>query len=387
MGPMRELLYLLPIIGMAKTPKRTEICSRLHKVLTPHIHHLRHVLQSLAGSKIIIGDVNASSSLWYGKVRATDMERRCAVEEFIAEMNLSYHITTPELSTYLHKWQSCIRLPTDAHCRTIALIVYNLSRIPRVPTACRWLYNKTKATELFHMTLTPKTFVQEEGLKIMSGYLAYCHMRTRRCDWWNNYLVEQRKCFRKARKQLNRLKKRKVTGFAFDEALIAFRVARSRYRASVEKAKGNLLRRVVQRLDSEGPWSPLYHEFKANRCVDLAFVQNIKVNNETTEVLLDELIPDDVSETDSDYHQQIRSWAAIPPNSPVSDLPSINELVTVIKTLPMNKSSGEDKVSNKMIIEACKSAADAILSVFNRCIAEGSLSIGCPQGSVIGPFL
>ncbi|KAF9824918.1 hypothetical protein SFRURICE_012800 [Spodoptera frugiperda] len=32
MGPMRELLYLLPIIGMAKTPKRTEICSRLHKV-------------------------------------------------------------------------------------------------------------------------------------------------------------------------------------------------------------------------------------------------------------------------------------------------------------------------------------------------------------------
>ncbi|KAF9821083.1 hypothetical protein SFRURICE_001018 [Spodoptera frugiperda] len=162
---------------------------------------------------------------------------------------------------------------------------------------------------------------------------------TRRCDWWNNYLVEQRKCFRKARKQLNRLKKRKVTGFAFDEALIAFRVARSRYRASVEKAKGNLLRRVVQRLESEGPWSPLYHEFKANRSVDLAFVQNIKVNNvhttgieETTEVLLDELIPDDVSETDSDYHQHIRSWAAIPPNSPVSDLPSINELVTVIKT-------------------------------------------------------
>ncbi|KAF9823576.1 hypothetical protein SFRURICE_011882 [Spodoptera frugiperda] len=40
-----------------------------------------------------------------------------------------------------------------------------------------------------------------------------------------------------------------------------------------------------------------------------------------------------------------------------------------------------------MIIEACKSAADAILSVFNRCIAEGSLSMGCPQGSVIGPYL
>ncbi|KAF9800835.1 hypothetical protein SFRURICE_009309 [Spodoptera frugiperda] len=383
--------------------------------VTPHIHHLRHVLQSLAGSKIIIGaDVNASSSLWYGKVRATDMERRCAVEEFIAEMNLSIHNTPDAPPTFCSQMgESCIdvtlsssdisldrwRVLPDASCSDHRLIVYEfVSGLPRGPTLCSSGFRyKTKGADWNFFSLlfasqatdfTRKDLSAEEGAEIMSDTF---NLLTRRCDWWNNYLVEQRKCFRKARKQLNRLKKRKVTGFAFDEELIAFRVARSRYRASVEKAKGNLLRR---RLESEGPWSPLYHEFKANRSVDLAFVQNIKVNyvhttgiEETTEVLLDELIPDDVSETDSDYHQQIRSWAAIPPNSPVSDLPSINELVTVIKTLPMNKSSGEDKVSNKMIIEACKSAADAILSVFNRCIAEGSLSMGCPQGSVIGPYL
>ncbi|KAF9791590.1 hypothetical protein SFRURICE_019989 [Spodoptera frugiperda] len=247
-------------------------------------------------------DVNASSSLWYGKVRATDMERRCAVEEFIAEMNLSIHNTPDAPPTFCSQMgESCIDVTLSS----------------------------SDATDF-----TRKDLSAEEGAEIMSDTFTYCAdiafgrgslTSTRRCDWWNNYLVEQ------------------LTGFAFDEALIAFRVARSRYRASVERAKGNLLRRVVQRLESEGPWSPLYHEFKANRSVDLAFVQNIKVNNvhttgieETTEVLLDELIPDDVSETDSDYHQQIRSWAAIPPNSPVSDLPSINELVTVIKTLPMN---------------------------------------------------
>ncbi|KAF9795912.1 hypothetical protein SFRURICE_017776 [Spodoptera frugiperda] len=368
--------------------------------VTPHIHHLRNVLQSLSGSKIIIGaDVNASSSLWYGKVRATDMERRCAVEEFIAEMNLSIHNTPDAPPTFCSQMgESCIDVTLSSSDG---------------PTLCSSGFRyKTKGADwnffslLFASQATDFTrgdLSAEEGAEIMSDTFTYCAdiafgrgslTSTRRCDWWNNYLVEQRKCFRRARKHLNRLKKRKVTGFAFDEALIAFRVARSRYRASVEKAKGNLLRRVVQRLDSEGPWSPLYHEFKANRSVDLAFVQNIKVNNvhtigieETTEVLLDELIPDDVSETDNDYHQQIRSWAAIPPDSPVSDLPSINELVTVVKTLPLNKSSGEDKVSNKMIIEACKSAADAILTVFNRCIAEGSLSMGCPQGSVIGPYL
>ncbi|KAF9796093.1 hypothetical protein SFRURICE_012986 [Spodoptera frugiperda] len=303
-------------------------------------------------------------------------------------------VTLSSSDVSLDRW----RVLPDASCSDHRLIVYEfVSGLPRGPTLCSSGFRyKTKGADWNFFSLlfasqatdfTRKDLSAEEGAEIMSDTFTYCAdiafgrgslTSTRRCDWWNNYLVEQRKCFRKARKQLNRLKKRKVTGFAFDEALIAFRVARSRYRASVEKAKGNLLRRVVQRLESEGPWSPLYHEFKANRSVDLAFVQNIKVNNvhttgieETTEVLLDELIPDDVSETDSDYHQQIRSWAAIPPNSPVSDLPSINELVTVIKTLPMNKSSGEDKVSNKMIIEACKSAADAILSVFNRCIAEG----------------
>ncbi|KAF9789047.1 hypothetical protein SFRURICE_005649 [Spodoptera frugiperda] len=223
----------------------------------------------------------------------------------------------------LDRW----RVLPDASCSDHRLIVYEfVSGLPRGPTLCSSGFRyKTKGADWNFFSLlfasqatdfTRKDLSAEEGAEIMSDTFTYCAdiafgrgslTSTRRCDWWNNYLVEQRKFFRKARKQLNRLKKRKATGFAFDEALIAFRVARSRYRASVEKAKSN----------------------------------NVHTTGieETTEVLLDELIPDDVSETDSDYHQQIRSWAPIPPNSPVSDLPSINELVTVIKTLPMNKSS------------------------------------------------
>ncbi|KAF9799790.1 hypothetical protein SFRURICE_005083 [Spodoptera frugiperda] len=254
--------------------------------VTPHIHHLRHVLQSLAGSKIIIGaDVNASSSLWYGKVRATDMERRCAVEEFIAEMNLSIHNTPDAPPTFCSQMgESCIdvtlsssdvsldrwRVLPDASCSDHRLIVYEfVSGLPRGPTLCSSGFRyKTKGADWNFFSLlfasqatdfTRKDLSAEEGAEIMSDTFTYCAdiafgrgslTSTRRCDWWNNYLVEQRKCFRKARKQLNRLKKRKVTGFAFDEELIAFRVARSRYRASVEKAKGNLLRRVVQRLEA-----------------------------------------------------------------------------------------------------------------------------------------
>lgn len=382
--------------------------------VTPHIHNLRHVLRSLAGCKVIVGaDVNASSSLWYGKVRSTDSVRRCAVEDFIAEMNLSIHNTPDAPPTFCSQMgESCIdvtlssadvrldrwRVLPDASCSDHRLIVYDF--VPALSqgqshAAGNFRYKCKGADWEFFGSLFAshaKDFTRdglsaEQSAEIMSDTFTYCAdiaigrtsmTNIRRCDWWNDYLVEQRKIYRRARKQLNRHKKRKVTGDLLNVALNTLRVAKSRYKASVEKSKGNLLRRIVDKLDKEGPWSPLYHEFKANRSVEFAYVQNIKVNNEhtagieeTTEVLLNTLIPDDSSFNDNEYHQQIRAWATVPPESPASDLPSTDEFITVVKRLSLNKSSGEDKISNKMIIEACKTAGEAILSVYNRCIAEG----------------
>lgn len=382
--------------------------------VTPHIHNLRHVLRSLAGCKVIVGaDVNASSSLWYGKVRATDTERRCAVEDFIAEMNLSIHNTPDAPPTFCSQiGESCIdvtlssadvrldrwRVLPDASCSDHRLIVYEFvpgyiqgpSHIPG-----NFRYRCKGANWEFFGSLFAchaKEFTRdglsaEESADIMSETFTYCAdiaigrgsmTNIRRCDWWSDYLVEQRKRYRRARRQLNKLKSRKITGDLLTSALNAFRVAKSRYKASVEKSKGNLLRKIVDKLDREGPWSPLYHEFKANRSVDLAYVQNIKVNDkhttgieETTKVLINTLIPDDSPANDSDYHQQIRAWAPVPPESPMSDVPSNDEFINIVRKLPVNKSSGEDKISNRMIKEACKTAGDAILTVYNRCIAEG----------------
>jgi hypothetical protein len=382
--------------------------------VAPHIHNLRHVLRSLAGCKVIVGaDVNASSSLWYGKVRSTDYERRCAVEDFIAEMNLTIHNTPDAPPTFCSQMgESCIdvtlssadvrldrwRVLPDASCSDHRLIVYEF--VPVVSQGSshvtgNFRYKSKGANWEFFGSLFAshaKDFTRdglsaEESAEIMSDTFTYCAdiaigrgpmTNIRRCDWWCDYLTEQRKTYRRARKHLNKLKKRQVTGDSLTTALSTFRVARSRYRASVEKSKGNLLRKVVEKLDKEGPWSPLYHEFKANRSVDLAYVQNIRVNNkhttgieETTEVLLNTLIPDDSHVNDNDYHQQIRAWAAVPPESPASDLPSTDEFNNVVRRLPLNKSSGEDKISNRMIKEACKAAGDALLTVYNRCIVEG----------------
>ncbi|KAG6462850.1 hypothetical protein O3G_MSEX013504 [Manduca sexta] len=228
--------------------------------------------------------------------------------------------------------------------------------------------------------LSPETCAE-----LMSATFTYCAdvavgrgsvTNTRRYDWWNEYLVHLRRIFRRARRRFNRLKKR-VTGDTFTSAFNELKIARSHYRAAVQKSKGNLLRKIAARLDKEGPCSPLYQEFKANRPIRLSYIDNIKFNNsyttsieETTEALLHSLIPDDII-NDNNYHNQIRMWAAELPNSAVSNLATLDEFITIVASLRLNKASGEDKVSNKMIKEACKSAADSLLSVFNRCIAEG----------------
>ncbi|CAB3252543.1 unnamed protein product [Arctia plantaginis] len=420
--------------------------------IDPHLHHLRYVLQFLVGHKTIIGaDVNASSSLWYGKLRSTDTVRRCAVEDFIAEMNLIIHNTPDAPPTFCNPMgESSIdvtltrgdvsisgwRVLPDAFCSDHRLIVYGF--IPRVAQdPKRAFYNfryKTKGANwaLFGSLFATHTkdfsrssLSAEESAEILSETFTYCAdvtigrgsiTNTRRCDWWNDRLAELRRSYRKARRKLNTIKKHNVTGDLYNNALIALRVARSHYRAAVEKSKGILIQKLVDKLDREGPWSPLYHEFKANRSIDLAYIQNIKINNryitgveQTAEYLLDSLVPDDRPENDTDHHRQIRQWASGPPLSPMSDLPSSDEFLGIIKSLPLNKASGDDKISNKMIKEACKLSGDTIFTVFKRCIAEGifpriwrcgttklrlghhsvskALTMGCPQGSVLGPYL
>jgi hypothetical protein len=119
---------------------------QLSDPVASHIHNLRNVLHALAGRKIIVGaDVNASSPLWYGKLRSTDANRRSAVEDFIAEMNLVVHNTPEAPPTYsspmgessidvtlssvdvrLDKW----RVLLDASCSDHRLIVCEFASGP-----------------------------------------------------------------------------------------------------------------------------------------------------------------------------------------------------------------------------------------------------------------
>lgn len=383
----------------------------------PHLHHLRSVLYALPRQAVVIGaDANASSPLWFGKLRSTDADRRAAVEEFIAEMHLEIHNTSDAPPTFSGPMgESSIdvtlssayvnisywRVLPDASCSDHRLIVYEY--IPKqtqdiAPRSQSFRYKTRRADWCFFSSLfashagdfTHPRLTATESAELMSDTFNYCADVTlgrtsissvKRCDWWNDSLVGIRKKFRSARRKFNKAKKslgQDSSSDRYDSALINLRVARSHYRAAVLKSKNSLLRKVVDRLDKEGPWSPIYHEFKANRATDQAFVSNIKINDahtlgvkETAEALLNALIPDDTTVNDTDYHREVRLMAAVPPMSPSSDLPTLDEFVKIVRALPVNKASGEDKISNKMIQEAVKSAGDSILIVYNRCIAEG----------------
>jgi hypothetical protein len=381
-----------------------------------HIHNLRNVLHALAGRKVIVGaDVNASSPLWYGKLRSTDANRRSAVEDFIAEMNLVVHNTPEAPPTYssptgessidvtlssvdvrLDKW----RVLPDASCSDHRLIVCEFASGPinsnsyvnkdfRYKTRnANWNCFSTVFATCVKDFIRPE-LTAVECAELMSDSFVYCAdivlgrgpvTRGTRCNWWNDGLVSLRQEFRRARRKIGYLRKRKIlSGTIYETALSALRVSRSRYRAAVERSKGALLQKVVARLDKEGPWSPLYHEFKANKRIDQAYISNIKIGNshtagveETADALLNALIPDDSVESDTEYHREVRSYVSVPPLTPLSSLPSLNEFLNIVRALPTNKASGEDKISNRMIKAACETSAESILTVYARCIAEGT---------------
>lgn len=393
-----------------------------------YLHHLSNVLRSLNGYKIIMGgDVNASSALWFGNTRAHDTQRRVAVEDFIAQFNLNIH-NTPDApptysspsgessidvtlsSAYVHI-QNWHVLP-DASCSDHRLILYECSFItPQGSSESRTNYrykNRSADWDFFSNLFAShsKDFVRSdlsvsECAELMTETFVYCAdvaigresvPNIRRCDWWNDRLVGIRRKFRAARRKLKKVRRAcnsDVGDERYVSALSLLRVTRSHYRAAVLQAKGNLVKSVVEKLEKEGPWSPLYHEFKANRPANLAFISNLKIGDnhttgleDTTDALLKALIPDDSHENDSDYHREVRRFAADIPPSPVSDLPSADEFVTVVRSLSTNKASGEDKISNRMIKEACKTAGPHILKIMNRCIAEGTFPAIWRQGYI-----
>lgn len=384
----------------------------------PYLHHLGHVLRTLRGHKIIIGgDVNASSALWYGKIRGHDVQRRTAVEDFIAQYSLSIHNSPDAPPTFsspsgessidvtlssgyvqIQNW----RVLPDASCSDHRLIVFEYTSLlspDSLGSNRGYRYKNGKADwDLFGRLFKAHSgdFARSdisvsECAELLTETFIYCAdvaigresiPNTRRCDWWNDKLARIRSEFRAARRRLKKVRRAcnsDITDERYINALSALRSARSHYRAAVLQSKGNLIKNIVERLEKEGPWSPLYHEFKANRPTNLAFVSNLRIGEthtsgleDTTNALLNTLIPDDNHEDDSDYHQQVRRFAGDVPASPVSDLPSIDEFINIVRNLSTNKASGEDRISNRMIIEACKTAGDAILFVMNRCIAEGT---------------
>jgi hypothetical protein len=87
---------------------------------------------------------------------------------------------------------------------------------------------------------------------------------------------------------------------------------------------------------------------------------------ETADALLNALIPDDCVESDTDYHREIRHFATVPPLTSMSTLPSLDEFLNIVRALPTNNASGEDKVSNRMIKAACDTSAESILTVYRR---------------------
>lgn len=214
------------------------------EAIGPHIAHLSHVIHSLRGQNIIIGtDCNASSPLWCGPSRSSDADRRIAMEEFIAESNLTVHnqplapptYSSPTGESYIDVTLSSGNLSIrswwvfpEASSSDHRLITFEAGQAEDTAgdTGSGFTYNLSQADwKLFGMLfiglrkeftrsdLSPEQCAEQLNLAIT--YCADTALGRRilkyhsKCDWWNDNLTKHRCFFRSARRKVNMLKRNK----------------------------------------------------------------------------------------------------------------------------------------------------------------------------------
>lgn len=383
------------------------------EAIGPHITHLSHVIRSLGSSHIIIGaDCNASSPLWHGPSRSSDAERRIAMEEFVAEFNLTvcndplapptYCSSTGE--SYIDITLTSGNVPIeswwvhpDASSSDHRLISFEVGRDHQRldATSAGFSYNTTNGdwqlfTHLFtklSKDFTRSDLTAEQCAELLNFTIIFCAdaalgrralKQRSKCDWWHERLTNLRCQFRGARRKVNKLKRNNNRDQEYDTALAKLRYQRSKYRAAIALTKGENLRRIASGLANAYPWSPLYHQFKSSSKSPIAYVNNLRTCNghtttveETAEVLLQSLIPDDKpSEYTEDDKRVTNCLLQIPVTQP-SSLITVEELRLVCRSLRMKKAPGADRISNKMLKEIARVNPEPLVWILNRCLEAG----------------
>ncbi|UYV74970.1 hypothetical protein LAZ67_12001927 [Cordylochernes scorpioides] len=185
--------------------------------------------------------------------------------------------------------------------------------------------------------------------------------------WWNKELEQKKKYFHYVRNLYSHHKAISVN---------EYKSVRNKYKNSIRKAKRNSWRDFIEENGSNNPFGNAYRTLKklssSNQQKGLPIIEQAPVDSKESLIkdLINELIPDDTTISDTAHHTSIRNYT---PNFTNSNSCNIHkkEIEELIDKINVNKAPGSDNISNNMIKNAFQLILPILHSIFNKCIQIG----------------
>ncbi|UYV67433.1 hypothetical protein LAZ67_5000592 [Cordylochernes scorpioides] len=185
--------------------------------------------------------------------------------------------------------------------------------------------------------------------------------------WWNKELEQKKKYFHYVRNLYFHHKAISVN---------EYKSVRNKYKNSIRKAKRNSWRDFREENGSNNPFGNAYRTLKkpssSNQQKGLPIIEQAPVDSKESLIkdLINELIPDDTTISDTAHHTSIRNYT---PNFTNSNSCNIHkkEIEELIDKINVNKAPGPDNISNNMIKNAFQLILPILHSIFNKGIQIG----------------
>lgn len=390
-----------------------------------HLSKLEKITRNLRGKNIIIaGDFNARSTTWFD--RQTNQSGQ-EVEDFIerqqlylanepnqpctfnlhGESNIDLTLATGGILNLIKNWSVYPDWTTSDH----RAIVFDVCRVANVMEntisdsdgsrfnlkSASWdifeanIFNQFCGTQCdipIENTEDLENLATQITRKIISACEAAFPTRSlmRKCSpWWNEGLTAK-----KANVQRSRRKYQRVTVPERRQVLRNNYVQeRNDYINAVNACRQASFEKFVSDHGNSEPWGIIY-KFQLGKLRQKVILSTLLTNNlpttsweETSQVLLKTLLPDDSTENDTREQTEIRDQMHIEPDTDDAEGFSEEEVSLEVATLKKNKAPGIDKIEVEVIQRAWPYVKENVTWLLNNCLSLGTFPEIWKNGKVI----
>lgn len=388
--------------------------------IEPYMEHLNKIIVALRGRKIIIGmDANANSPLWnseYLDFKGEELETLVlqhnltilneanqppTFQNIHGKSNIDVTLATLGCAQNIKNWRVREGWLT---CGDHNMITFELAMgAPGITSkiTSRFLITKadwnifdnvlkdnvqSRALDLENRDSIDSAVLDLEGSIIGACNIAIPRKRyyTRSVPWWTPELTLLRKEVNKARKRYQKCRNEMAKN-RFREA---HRQIRRKYQNCMYKAKQTSWKDFVTKVSHKDPWSLIY-KLQTDKIKIGTVINTIECDGSSTEgwrdsreLLLNALVPDDTSETDTEWQKNLRHSVGVPPDTEDDSPFSYAEICSAAKRSKNRKAPGIDNIDPEVAKRVVHTAGTSITDIFNGCLRLGVFPERWKQGVV-----